>query len=85
MTLNVMGTGTAVNLAGQAQLSGTVNAPNGDASLGGSGASGTFFGSIVANNIADKGNYPLHYDLAAKNMSGQIFVPQVVSMTRPKF
>jgi len=85
MTLNVMGTGNALNLSGQAQLSGTVNVPNGDADLGGSGASGTFFGSIIANNIRDHGNYPIHYDLAARNTSGQIFVPQIVSMTRPKF
>ena len=85
MTLNIMGTGSALNLSGQADLAGTVNVPNGNADLGGSGASGIFFGSILANNISDHGNYPIHYDLAARNASGQMFVPQIVSMTRPKF
>jgi len=84
LTMNVMGTGTAVSLSGQAQFSAVINAPNGDASLGGSGSSGTFFGSILANNINDHGNYPLHYDLSMRTISGQMFTAQVVSVTRPK-
>ena len=84
LRMNVMGTGTAVSLAGQAQLSAMISAPNGDASLGGSGSSGTFFGSILANNINDHGGYPVHYDLSSRTESGQMFTAQVVSVTRPK-
>ncbi|MFB3921232.1 MAG: hypothetical protein ACE145_05885 [Terriglobia bacterium] len=84
LRMNVMGTGTAVNLAGQAQLSAMINAPNGDASLGGSGSSGTFFGAILSKNINDHGGYPVHYDLNSRTESGQLFTAQVVSVTRPK-
>ncbi len=84
LRMNVMGTGTAVNLAGQAQLSAMINAPNGDASLGGAGSSGTFFGAILASNINDHGGYPVHYDLNSRTVSGQLFTAQVVSVTRPK-
>ncbi len=85
LTVNIMGTGTALTMKGQAQLDGTINIPNGDASLGGSGASGAMFGSILAQNIIDSGNYPVHYDISARNLSGQLFVSQVVSVTRPKY
>lgn len=84
LMMNVMGTGNALNLSGQARLSGTINVPNGDADLGGSGSSGAFFGSILGKNIRDHGNYPVHYDLSAKTLSGQMFTAQVVSVTRPK-
>lgn len=85
LMMNIMGTGTALNLAGQARLSGTMVVPNGTADVGGSGSSGTFFGSILANNVNVKGNYPVHYDLSAKTLSGQLFTAQVVSVTRPKY
>ena len=85
LTVNIMGTGTALSMKGQAQLDGTINIPNGDASLGGSGASGAMFGSILAKNIDDGGNYPVHYDVSAKSLSGQLFISQVVSVTRPKY
>lgn len=84
LTMNIMGTGTALSLSGQSQLGGVINVPNGNASLGGSGSAGTLFGSILANNIEDKGNYPLHYDLSMRTISGQMFTAQVVSVTRPK-
>jgi Tfp pilus assembly protein PilX len=84
LTMNIMGTGTALSLSGQSQLGAVINIPNGDASLGGSGSSGTLFGSILANNINDHGNYPLHYDLSMRTISGQMFTAQVVSVTRPK-
>jgi hypothetical protein len=84
LRMNVMGTGTAVSLSGQAQLSAMINAPNGDASLGGAGSSGTFFGAILANNINDHGGYPVHYDLNSRTVSGQLFTAQIVSVTRPK-
>lgn len=85
LVMNVMGTGTSLSLSGQAQLSGTINVPNGTASLGGSGSSGTLFGSILAKNINDHGGYPVHYDISARTLSGQLFSAQVVSVTRPKF
>jgi Tfp pilus assembly protein PilX len=85
LVMNVMGTGTALSLAGQSQLCGMINAPNGDASLGGSGSTGTFFGAILAKNITDKGNYPVHYDLNSRTVSGALFTARVVSVTRPKF
>jgi len=85
LMMNIMGTGDALNLAGQARLAGMINVPNGNADLGGSGSSGTFFGSILANNIRDHGNYPVHYDLNMKTQSGKMFTAQVVSVTRPKF
>ncbi len=85
LTMNIEGTGTALSMTGQAQLDGTINIPNGNASLGGSGASGAMFGSILANNITDGGNYPVHYDISARSISGQLFTSQVVSVTRPKY
>jgi Tfp pilus assembly protein PilX len=85
LMMNIMGTGTALSLSGQARLAGMINVPNGDASLGGGGSTGTFFGAILANNITDHGNYPVHYDLNMKTQSGQMFTAQVVSVTRPKF
>ena len=85
LMMNIMGTGTALNLAGQAQLNGTINVPNGDAELGGSGSTGTLFGSILAKEINDHGGYPVHYDLSAKTLSGQMFSAEVVSVTRPKY
>jgi Tfp pilus assembly protein PilX len=84
LTVNIQGTGTALSLKGQAQLNGMINVPNGDASLGGSGASGAFFGAILAKNVTDGGNYPVHYDLAAQRVSGQMFQAQILSVTRPK-
>jgi hypothetical protein len=71
-------------LKGQAQLAGIISIPNGDATLGGSGAAGAFFGAILAENVTDGGNYPVHYDLAMQTVSGQLFQAQVLSVTRPK-
>ena len=84
LTINIQGTGTALSLKGQAQLNGMINVPNGDATLGGSGASGAFFGAILAKNVTDGGNYPVHYDLAMQKVSGQMFQAQILSVTRPK-
>jgi hypothetical protein len=84
LMMNVLGSGTALTLSGQAQLSATINVPNGTASLGGSGSTGALFGSILAKSIDDHGSYPVHYDISAKTLSGQLFTAQVVSVTRPK-
>jgi hypothetical protein len=84
LMMNVLGTGAALTLSGQAQLSATINVPNGTASLGGSGSGGAMFGSILAKNVDDHGNYPVHYDISARSLSGQMFNAQVVSVTRPK-
>jgi hypothetical protein len=84
LMMNILGTGTALSLSGQAQLSGTLNVPHGTATLGGAGSSGALFGSILAKSIDDHGHYPVHYDISAKTLSGQLFTAQVVSVTRPK-
>jgi hypothetical protein len=84
LAMNIQGTGTALSLSGQATLNAVISAPNGSADLAGSGSGGTFFGSILANNITDHGNYPVHYDLATKLASGMMFVSQIVSSSRPK-
>jgi hypothetical protein len=55
--MNIMGTGTALNLAGQAQIGATINVPNGTASLGGSGASGH---SCYPAKTHDHGGTPHH-------------------------
>jgi hypothetical protein len=85
LVMNIMGTGSALNIGGQAQVGGMFNVPNGNADFGGSGSSGAFFGAVLANNINDHGNYPIHYDLNSRTQSGQMFTAQVVSVTRPKY
>jgi len=85
LVMNIMGTGTALNIGGQAQVAGMINIPNGNASLTGSGGNGSFFGAILANSITDSGGYPVHYDLNSRTISGQMFTAQVVSVTRPKY
>jgi len=85
LKINILGTSsTALDLTGQSKLSAMVTVPNGGARLAGSGAGGAFFGAILANNIDDRGNYPVHYDLSMRTQSGQMFTAQVVSVTRPK-
>lgn len=83
LLMNIQGSGNALTMTGQAQLNALVTIPNGSATLGGSGASGAFFGSILAQNVTDKGNYAVHYDVASKNTSGEEFASQVMSVTRP--
>ncbi len=85
LTLNIEGTGTALTLQGQGELNGTINIPNGNATLGGAGSTGVMFGSILAKNISNGGHYPVHYDISARTISGQLFTAQVVSVTRPKY
>ena len=51
--INIMGTGTALSMGGNAQLSALVNVPNGDAVVGGS--NGAFYGSIMAQNVTTNG------------------------------
>ncbi len=85
LTINIEGTGTALTLQGQGELNGTINIPNGNASLGGGGSTGVMFGSILAKNISNGGHYPVHYDISASRISGQLFTAQVVSVTRPKY
>lgn len=83
LLINVDGTGNALSLSGQAELNALVTVPNGNATLAGSGAGGTFFGSILAQSVTDSGNYAVHYDVSSKTASGQMFASQVMSTTRP--
>jgi hypothetical protein len=76
--------GPQVTLTGQAQLSAVITAPDSTVSLGGSGASGAFFGSILGGVIKDSGGYPVHYDMAAKTDSGALFTSRIIDVTRPK-
>lgn len=78
------GGSNAVDLGGQGALSSVITAPNGSAKLAGSGAGGVFFGSILALNILDCGNYSVHYDLSMRVQSGKLYPTRVVSATRPK-
>ena len=84
--INIMGTGTALSMGGNSQLSALINIPNGDAVIGGGGASGAFYGSIMAQNVTLNGGVAVHYDLSAKTLSGSLSGAKVLmSHTRPKF
>jgi hypothetical protein len=86
LKINILGTSDpALDLTGQSKLNALVTVPNGGARLAGSGVGGAFFGSILAKNVTDAGNYAVHYDLASRVQSGKLFTAQVVSVTRPKF
>ena len=84
--INIMGTGTALTMGGNTQLSALINIPNGDAVLGGGGSSGAFYGSIMAQNVTSNGGVAIHYDLSAKALSGSLSGAKILmSYTRPKF
>ena len=84
--INIMGTGTALSMGGNAQLSALINIPNGDAVLGGGGSSGAFYGSIMAQNVTSNGGVAIHYDLSAKMLSGSLSGAKILmSYTRPRF
>ena len=84
--INIMGTGTALILGGNAQLSALVNIPNGDAVIGGGGSSGAFYGSIMAQNVTSNGGVAIHYDLSANMLSGSLSGAKIlISYSRPRF
>ena len=84
--INIMGTGTALILGGNAQLSALVNIPNGDAVIGGGGSSGAFYGSIMAQNVTSNGSVAIHYDLSANMLSGSLSGAKIlISYSRPRF
>ena len=84
--INIMGTGTALTMGGNTQLSALVNIPNGDAVIGGGGSSGAFYGSIMAQNVTSNGGVAIHYDLSAKMLSGSLSGAKILmSYTRPRF
>ena len=84
--INIMGTGTALTMGGNSQLSALINIPNGDAVIGGGGSSGAFYGSIMAQSVTNNGGVAIHYDLSAKMLSGSLSGAKVLmSHTRPKF
>ena len=82
--INIMGTGTALSMGGNAQLSALVNVPNGDAVVGGS--NGAFYGSIMAQNVTTNGGVAIHYDVSLKTLSGTLSGAKIlISYTRPRF
>ena len=84
--INIMGTGTALSMGGNAQLSALVNVPNGDAVVGGGGSNGAFYGSIMAQNVTTNGGVAIHYDVSLKTLSGTLSGAKILmSYTRPKF
>ena len=84
--INIMGTGTALTMGGNAQLSALINIPNGDAVIGGGGSSGAFYGSIMAQDVTLNGGVAIHYDLSAKMLSGSLSGAKILmSYTRPRF
>ena len=58
------GDGQTIKLSGNGALAGAVYAPFADVEMKGSGANGTMFGAVVANNILLTGNFEFHYDEA---------------------
>jgi len=88
LTINVynqgLNTGQSVRLTGQANLKAVVTAL-GDASLGGSGSGGAFYGSLIAGSVTDSGTYAVHYDQSLQVASGKLMPMTIRNYNRPKF
>ena len=88
LTINVYNqgsnTGSSVALKGQANLKAVITAL-GDASLGGGGSGGAFYGSILAGSITDSGTYSVHYDQSLQVASGKLMPMTIRNYNRPKF
>jgi hypothetical protein len=74
----------SVTLSGQANLKALVVAL-GEAKLGGGGAGGAFYGSILAGTITDAGTYAVHYDQSMQVISGKLMPMSIRNYNRPKF
>jgi len=77
-------TGTSVRLNGQANLKAVVTAL-GDATLGGGGTGGAFYGSLIAGSVTDAGTYSVHYDQSLQVASGKLMPMTIRNYNRPKF
>lgn len=67
--INYAGT-SAATLGGNGALCAVVVAPLADVTFKGGGSGGYMIGSVEANNIVDKGGYPVHYDISLSNAGG---------------
>jgi hypothetical protein len=76
--------GTSVRLSGQANIKAVITAL-GDATLGGGGTGGAFYGSILAGSITDSGTYAVHYDRSLQVLSGKLMPMAIRNYNRPKF
>jgi Tfp pilus assembly protein PilX len=76
--------GGSVTMSGQANLTAVVTAL-GDATLGGGGSSGAFYGSLLAGSITDGGTYSVHYDQSLQVVSGKLMPMAIRNYNRPKF
>ena len=81
--INIMGTGTALTMGGNTQLSALINIPNGDAVIGGGGASGAFYGSIMAQHVTLNGGGAVHYDVSSKTLSGSLSGAKILMSYTP--
>ena len=76
--------GTSVTFNGQANVSAVITAL-GNATLGGGGTGGAFYGSILAGSVTDGGSYAVHYDQSLQVLSGKLMPMAIRNYNRPKF
>ena len=74
----------AFRLQGNAAISALINV-NGNANIGGGGSSGALYGSIIADEITASGGVAIHFDQAAKVLSGDMTSTRILSYHRPKY
>ncbi len=74
----------AFTLMGNAAVSALINV-NGNADIGGGGSSGALYGSIIADEITASGGVAIHFDQAAKVLSGELTSTRILSYHRPKY
>ena len=71
LVINYAGT-NPVAVGGNAAVSGLLNAPNADVTLGGGGNLGYWVGAIQAQNVTLQGGYPIHYDVNLGRVGGNL-------------
>ena len=71
LVINYAGT-NPVAVGGNAAVSGLLNAPNADVTLGGGGNLGYWVGAIQAENVTLQGGYPIHYDVNLGRVGGNL-------------
>ena len=74
----------AFTLMGNAAISALINV-NGNADIGGGGSSGALYGGIIADEINAFGGVAIHFDQAAKVLSGDMTSTRILSYHRPKY
>ena len=75
--------GTSVTINGQGNMTAVITAL-GDATLGGGGTGGAFYGSILAGSVTDGGSYAVHYDRSLQVLSGKLMPMAIRNYNRPK-